>query len=161
MDKELSRRDFNKLVATGAAGAVFAVITDAKAAIPITEKSASSLSVSPRWLPSKEKALRNWHKITLKSIKANKGKSLHPVILKFQKLIADDSIVRMYMTQMIQQVSDKYTHYHPNNLQDFLLQLNAVLTIAPSYIAPGHGEESALVGTPFSAILIWTMDTPL
>ncbi len=160
MNKGLSRRDFNKLVATGAAGAAFGVFTDAQAAIPITEKSTSSLSVSHRWLPSKESVLRNWHKITLKSIRDKRGKALHPVILKFQKLIADDPLVRMYMTQMIQQVPEKYTHYHPNNLQDFLLQLNAVLTVAPPYIAPGHGEESALVGTPFSAILIWTMGTP-
>lgn len=83
MKKELSRREFNKIVVTGAAGAVFAVTTDVKAAIPITEKSVSSLGVSYRWLPSKESALRNWHKITLKSIRADREKSLHPVILKF------------------------------------------------------------------------------
>jgi len=160
MKKELSRREFNKIVVTGAAGVALGVITDVKAAVPVSGKSASALSVSHRWLPNKESVLKTWHQITLESIRDNKGKALHPVIMKFQKLIADDPVVRMYMTQMIQQVPNKYSHYHPKNLQELLQQLNAVLTVAPSYIAPGHGEESALVGTPFSAILIWTMGTP-
>lgn len=160
MKKELSRRNFNKLVATGVAGATLGSFADAKEFISITKRPTSSLSVSHRWLPNKKEIFKNWYKITLHSVTEKRAKALHPVILKFQRLIDYDPIVRMYMTQMIQEIPDRYRDYHPDDLQDFLLQLNAVLSIAPSYIAPKHGEESALVGTPFSAILIWTMGTP-
>ena len=85
---------------------------------------------------------------------------LHPVIIEFQRLIDSDPIVRMYVTQMIEQIPDKYRAHHPKNIDELLRQLNAVLTIAPFYVPPGHGEATALVGTPLSAILIWTMGTP-
>ena len=61
---------------------------------------------------------------------------------------------------MIKQIPPEYRDHHPRDVNEFLIQLNAVLTVAPPYIPPGHGEETALVGTPFSAILIWTMGTP-
>ena len=160
MSKNFSRRDFNKLVAAGAAGAALGVFGGAKKAVSAAEKSAPLSSVSPRWLPNDETVLRKWYEIIREAIRKKRGERLHPVIRKFQKLIDDDPVVRMYMTQMIQQIPGKYREHHTKNLQGFLLQLNAVLTVAPYYISPGHGEDSALVGTPFSAILIWTMGTP-
>lgn len=156
MSKNYSRRDFNKLVVVGTALGVFGA---AKAAVPAAEKPALS-SVSLRWLPTEEAVLRRWHDVTRQAIRDKVGEALHPVIQKFQKLIDSDPVVRMYMTQMIQQVPEKYSEHHPQDIQEYLQQLNAVLTVAPPYIASGHGEESALVGTPFSAILIWTMGTP-
>ncbi|MBW2172288.1 MAG: phosphatidylserine decarboxylase family protein [Deltaproteobacteria bacterium] len=160
MNNDISRRDFNKLVAAGTAGAALGVFGGVKAAVPAAEKSVSSSSVALRWLPNHEAVLRRWHEIISEATRKKRGEILHPVIQKFQKLIDDDPVVRMYMTQMIQQIPAKYTDHHPKSLQGFLLQLNAVLTVAPPYISPGHGEDSALVGTPFSAILIWTMGTP-
>lgn len=156
MSKNYSRRDFNKMVAAGTALGVFG---GAKAAIPAAGP-ASLSSVALRWLPNEEAVLRVWHEITQEAIRGGRGETLHPVIEKFQKLIDNDPVVRMYMTQMIQQVPEKYTEYHPKNIQEYLQQLNAVLTVAPPYISRDHGEASALVGTPFSAILIWTMGTP-
>jgi phosphatidylserine decarboxylase len=160
MSKNFSRRDFNKLVAAGAAGATLGVFGGAQTAVPAAEKSALSSRVALRWLPNHETVLIRWLEIIRAAIRKKRKKTLHPVIRKFQKLIDDDPVVRMYMTQMIQQIPGKYSEHHPKNLKELLLQLNAVLTVAPPYIAPGHGEESALVGTPFSAILIWTMGTP-
>jgi phosphatidylserine decarboxylase len=157
MSKNISRRDFNKLVAAGAA---VGILGGAKTAVSASEKSASLSAVAPRWLPNDETVLERWHEIIGEAIRKNRGKPLDPVIRKFRKLIDDDPVVRMYMTQMIQQIPARYRAHHPKNLQAFLLQLNAVLTVAPPYISPGHGEDSALVGTPFSAILIWTMGTP-
>ncbi|MEM7049347.1 MAG: phosphatidylserine decarboxylase family protein [Acidobacteriota bacterium] len=87
-------------------------------------------------------------------------KPIHPVIEDFQQLIASDPVARMMMTEMIREIPDQYKAHHPKTVEELLLQLNAVLTIAPPYIPPGHGEATALVGTPFSAILIWTMGTP-
>jgi len=116
--------------------------------------------VSFRWLPNDEALLVTWYSIINDQVEQQRGKRLHPVIRKFQELINDDAVVRMYMTQMIQQIPNKYKEHHPSSVDELLLQLNAVLTIAPPYISPGHGEASALVGVPFSAILVWTMGTP-
>ncbi|MFV1950998.1 MAG: phosphatidylserine decarboxylase family protein [Nitrospinota bacterium] len=116
--------------------------------------------IARRWLPNEEAVLKRWHGIISEEIKKRHGAKRHLVIQEFEQLIDDDPVVRMYLTQMIKEIPEKYRDYHPKNLQDFLEQLNAVLTIAPPYIPPGHGEATALVGTPFSAILIWTMGTP-
>jgi phosphatidylserine decarboxylase len=85
---------------------------------------------------------------------------VHPVIEEFQELIDRDPVTRMYLTEMIREIPPKYKRHHPVTVEELLLQLNAVLTLAPPYVPPGHGEATALVGTPFSAVLIWTMGTP-
>jgi phosphatidylserine decarboxylase len=76
----------------------------------------------------------------------------------------------MQLTQMIQEIQRHYIQIFPapRDLPDLLEQLNAVLTIAPFYVPqkwkdepdPRKKEAAALVGTPFSAILLWTMGTP-
>jgi len=116
--------------------------------------------ISRRWLPNEEALMISWHAIINEAVKERQGKKLHPVIRKFQKLINEDAVVRMYMTQMIEQIPSKYRDHHPSSVEELLLQLNAVLTVAPPYVSPGHGEATALVGVPFSAILVWTMGTP-
>ncbi|MCK5849757.1 MAG: hypothetical protein KAH23_02485, partial [Kiritimatiellae bacterium] len=78
MKKELSRREFNKIVITGATGVALGTITDIKASVSATGKPSSVLSVSHRWLPNKESVLKTWHQITLESISDNKEKALHP-----------------------------------------------------------------------------------
>ena len=124
------------------------------------DTSIENLTVSRRWLPNEEELLVRWHGIIVEEIIKRKGEKRHLVIQEFEQLINEDPVVRMYLTEMIEQIPKKYHAHHPKNLQEFLDQLNAVLTIAPPYIPPGHGEATALVGTPFSAILIWTMGTP-
>ncbi len=126
----------------------------------MSETTINKPTVARRWLPNEEAVLARWHATISEAVRERRGAKLHPVIRKFQKLIDDDPVVRMYMTQMIQQIPEKYREHHPKSLKELLLQLNAVLTVAPPYIPPGHGEATALVGTPFSAILIWTMGTP-
>jgi len=88
------------------------------------------------------------------------GADLDPVISEFKHLIAVDPVVRMDMTAMIDQIPERYKTHHPASVDELLDQLNAVLRIAPFYVPHGEGEKTALVGTPFSAILIWTMGTP-
>jgi phosphatidylserine decarboxylase len=121
---------------------------------------AKKSTVGRRWLPNQEAALGRWYGVISEAVRERSGAKLHTVIRRFQKLIDDDPVVRMYMTEMIQQIPKKYRTYHPKTLEELLLQLNAVLSVAPPYIGPGHGEASSLVGTPFSAVLIWTMGTP-
>jgi phosphatidylserine decarboxylase len=86
---------------------------------------------------------------------------LHPVIQEFKALVEQDPLVRMAMTAMIEQIPARYRHHHPRTLDQLFEQLNAVLGIAPAYLGPGASpEEAALVGSPFSALLVWTMGTP-
>lgn len=85
----------------------------------------------------------------------------HPVIQEFEALIEADPLVRMAMTAMIDEIPARYKDHHPSTPHELLAQLNAVLTMAPAYIPPDAQKQAvALVGTPFSAILIWTMGTP-
>ncbi len=120
----------------------------------------NKLTVSRRWLPNNEDVLLKWRCVIIEEIKEKRGVKRHLVIQEFEQLIDNDPVVRMYLTQMIKEIPAQYRDYHPKNLQEYLDELNAVLTIAPFYMPPGPGEASALVGTPFSAILIWTMGTP-
>lgn len=93
---------------------------------------------------------------------APEKQELHPIILEFKALIEEDPVVRMDMTSMIDQIPPKYKAHHPKTVDELLAQLNRVLTIAPTYLPPeDHDKEAvALVGTPVSALLIWTMGTP-
>ncbi len=80
--------------------------------------------------------------------------TFHPVILEFKELIDNDPVVRMCLTRMIDQIPEKYKTKHLKSIDEMLSKLNDVLKIAPEY------NETLLVGTPFSEILIWTMGTP-
>ena len=79
----------------------------------------------------------------------------HKVITEFRKMLLRNPIERMYVTQMIEQVpkSPKYKH-RIKDVEHMLTLLNEVLHVAPTY------NKSLLVGTPFSAIILWTMGTP-
>ena len=113
-----------------------------------------------RWLPRHDATLQAWFGAVYGEIHKRRKNKLHPVIQKFRHLIDHEPVVRMYMTQMIQQIPKRYHDYHPKDIDDLLQQLNAVLTVAPPYVPTGEGEATALVGVPFSAILVWTMGTP-
>lgn len=83
----------------------------------------------------------------------------HPVIASARAQINNDPVARMYIEEAITQARyrDKHT---PADLEALLRQLNAVLATAPTYIPPSEGEAAALVGTPFSAVLLWLMGAP-
>jgi len=104
--------------------------------------------------------------ITKKSWLSYTGYSQHPltnvkqrrenkVITEFREMLENNPIERMYVTQMIEQVpkSPKYK-YRIKNVEHLLSLLNEVLHVAPTY------NKTLLVGTPFSAIILWTMGTP-
>lgn len=82
------------------------------------------------------------------------AKKLHPVIEEYRALINTDPIVRMYVTEMIAQIQNRDPRPHLEDLDEMLFLLNQVLTRAPTY------NDTALVGCPMSAILVWTMSTP-
>ena len=108
------------------------------------------------WLPAEHDAIDNWCHGFAARAEANKPAKYHPVIQEFQALIADDPIVRMYVTNMIGEVpKTRATRaHHLKSVDQMLLLMNAVLTHAPEF------DTSALVGCPLNAILDWSMGTP-
>ena len=84
---------------------------------------------------------------------------LKPVMKEFKVLIDSDPTVRMYFTQMIDQVPAYYKHnpnpnIRINSIEQMLYLINAVIDKAPVY------DETDLVGFPINAILNWTMGVP-
>jgi phosphatidylserine decarboxylase len=84
---------------------------------------------------------------------------LKPVIKEFKALIDRDPTVRMYFTQMIDQVPVYYKHnpapnLYINSIDQMLYLINNAIDKAPVY------DETDLVGFPINAILNWTMGVP-
>jgi len=106
------------------------------------------------WLPEQDD-LESWLAGHRERVEA-KGAHvvLHPVLTEFQELIDTDSVVRMYLNQMIAQVpsTKDYSKRHVESVEQLLLMINEVLTMAPEF-----GESA--VTLPLHAILDWTMGT--
>ena len=81
-------------------------------------------------------------------------KRVKAVIEEFRQLLAHDAVVRMYIAQMIEQIPKHHTKHLIKDTDDLLDLLEAVLTRAPQF------NETALVGCPMSAIVVWTMGNP-
>ncbi len=115
----------------------------------------------PHWQPGDYHAAARIVATLFRQVDVSDPEARHPVIQAFQALIDRDAVVRMLMTTMIDQIPAPYKEHHPRTLDQLLAQLNALLAVAPAYIPPEGPERTvALVGTPFSALLIWTMGTP-
>ena len=80
----------------------------------------------------------------------------HAVIREFREMIHKHPIERQYMETMISSITPAKdgTPRHPKTLKKLFDKLNRVLTHAPEF------SDTALVGTPLSGILIWTMGSP-
>ncbi|HJO94065.1 MAG TPA: phosphatidylserine decarboxylase family protein, partial [Victivallales bacterium] len=122
----------------------------------MNKKSEIRTGVRTKWLTADKHVLRQWHIKFHEEIINNEEEILeHPVIAEFRNMINSDPVVRMYLTEMIEQIpkDPKYDEHRLQNIDHMLRLLNCVLTKAPDY------NDTLLVGTPFSAILIWTMGT--
>ena len=107
------------------------------------------------WLPESQEDLEAWldgHRERAEG--GGEPAVLHPVLTEFQELIDTDPVVRMYVSQMIDQVPDTkpYRQRHLEDVPQLLRLINEVLTLAPEF--GGHQ-----VATPLGAILDWTMGT--
>jgi phosphatidylserine decarboxylase len=83
--------------------------------------------------------------------------SLKPSISELKTLIDSDPVVRMYFTQMIDQVPGYYKQKPNINLtsvDQMLCLINAAMDRAPVY------EDNDLVGFPINSIVNWTMGIP-
>ncbi len=109
-----------------------------------------------RWLPHQD-ALEDWLEGLVRDVRVKAdGVTFHPVIEEFRELIDRDPIVRLYITQMIDQVphAKPYRRRHLESVDQMLLLINEVIGRAPEY------NETGLVGTPLNAVLDWCMGTP-
>jgi phosphatidylserine decarboxylase len=109
------------------------------------------------WLPSSQDDLEAWLEGHQARVDARgTDQPLHPAIEEFRSLIATDPVVRLYVTEMIDQVprSSSYQKRHLRDVDQLLLLLDEVLTTAPEF------SEGGMVTTPMTAILDWTMATP-
>lgn len=120
-----------------------------------TNTSSGSARRPGGWLPDQDE-LEDWIAGHRERVEA-KGEDvpLHPVIVEFQELIASDPVVRLYMTEMIEQIpkSKPYRKRHLTSVDQMLRLINEVLTTAPEF------SEGGMVTTPLTAILDWTMGT--
>ena len=95
-----------------------------------------SLDVRRRagWLPEDHEDLEAWLRGHRERVEARGDQIVpHPVIGEFQELIDTDSVVRMYVNQMIAQVPSRkpYRKRHLDSVEQLLSLINAVLTMAP------------------------------
>jgi phosphatidylserine decarboxylase len=108
------------------------------------------------WLPDQD-TLEEWLDDLTEEVKArSKDAPLHPVVEEFRDLIARDAIVRMYLTEMIEQVpqAKKYSRKYLEDVDHLLLLIDEIIGRAPEY------NETGLVGLPLNAVLDWCMGTP-
>jgi phosphatidylserine decarboxylase len=109
-----------------------------------------------RWLPHQD-ALEDWLEGLVSEVRSKADEvTLHPVIDEFRQLIDGDPVVRMYLTQMIEQVphAKRYSKRHLESVDQMLDLINEVIGRAPEY------NETGLVGVPLNAVLDWCMGTP-
>lgn len=109
------------------------------------------------WLPSKQVDLEEWLNGHRDKVREQDDAPLHPVILEFRELIDTDPVVRMYLTEMIEQVprSKPYQRRYVHDVDELLRLINQLLTMAPEF-----RDDDRMVMTPLTAILDWTMGTP-
>ncbi len=82
-----------------------------------------------RWLPHQD-ALEDWLEGLVKDIQVERGAAkLHPAVEDFRELINGDPIVRLLITQMIEQVphTKPYTRRHLHDVDQLLRLIDEVI----------------------------------
>ncbi|WP_158867687.1 phosphatidylserine decarboxylase family protein [Leifsonia sp. AG29] len=108
------------------------------------------------WLPQGQDELEQWLDGRIDRLGDEDEPFRHPVIQEFADLVESDGIIRMYFTRMIEEVP-KTRHYskrHITSVRQLLHLIDEVLSTAPEF------SEGAMVTTPLTGILDWTMATP-
>jgi phosphatidylserine decarboxylase len=108
------------------------------------------------WLPHQQDELEDWLDGRIDRLGDDDNAPFrHPVTQEFADLIDSDAIVRMYLTRMIQEVpkTRRYQERHLTSVRQLLRLIDDVLSTAPEF------SEGAMVTTPLTGILDWTMGT--
>ncbi len=109
-----------------------------------------------RWLPHQD-ALEDWLEGLVEDVRAGRGGGkLHPAVEEFRELIEGDPVVRLLMTQMVEQApgTKPYTRRHLESVDQMLTLIDEVIGRAPEYNETGH------VGVPLHAVLDCCTATP-
>ena len=112
-----------------------------------------------KWLPRQdklEKWLDHFHEEAATHSPQDHKHPKHPVIAEVELMIQRDPLVRMQLTNMIEQqpVTKQYTKRHINNIDQLLTAINHILHTAPKF------DTTELVGAPLNAVLDYMMGTP-
>ncbi len=91
-----------------------------------------------------------------------KGKTItdiSPVMQNFKKVIDNDPVIRMYFTQMIDEVPEYYQTLdggsgYLKSIDEMIILMDEIIKTAPEF------NETDLVGFPINHILNWTMGVP-
>jgi len=110
------------------------------------------------YLPEDRSGIDNW----LKDLRSNAKQALTPGKITFRnesvralsELIYSDGIVRMYVTEMINQVPD--AHKTIDSIDELLYTLDVICKTAPAY----NADKSKRVLFPMSALFVYMMATP-
>jgi len=118
----------------------------------------SKFGVIAGYLPQDKKNILEWHKQLAADLKKEKQKKASvkyaPTVQALADLISVNGIVRMYVTQMIEEVIP--THRKIKNVEELLEALNYIIQRAPEY-NPDPKKRNAF---PMSALFVYMMFTP-
>ena len=111
------------------------------------------------WLPKRHNSLETWLEHFIADAKSSSHSApakWHPVIKEVAHCIDVDPILRLGLTNMIEQVPrhKPYVKRHINDPHGLLTAINHVIHTAPHY------DTTELVGAPLNAVLDFMMDTP-
>ncbi|MFD9904848.1 phophatidylserine decarboxylase associated domain-containing protein [Streptomyces sp. NPDC059063] len=109
------------------------------------------------YLPKDRAAIGSWHAEFTREVESKRAKkALHRTdgVTQLEQLLDQDGIVRMYVTQMIDQVGS--AHQNVQDIPDLLDHLDHIVTYAPRYGPPGTERNFF----PLSALFVYMMMTP-
>lgn len=108
------------------------------------------------YLPKNREAVDAWHSDLKKEIKKRRAKAewISPSVAALARLIESDGIVRMYVTEMIDQVGPK--HKKIEDIPELLAALDHIVTTAPAYNR-NPADQNAF---PVSTLFTYMMMTP-
>lgn len=102
------------------------------------------------YLPQDSKHLDKWLRSLKKEVAFVKSHKYEPSVLALEKLIAENGVVRMYVTMMIEQVPTK--NKIVRNTDELLRTLTHIIKRAPKFSDASH--------FPMSALFVYMMYTP-
>ncbi|WP_300661824.1 phosphatidylserine decarboxylase family protein [Fluviicola sp.] len=118
----------------------------------------SKYGVIAGYLPQDKKDMLNWHKQLVSDVETEKQKTgtinLQPSVQALSDLIHENGIVRMYVTQMINEVPA--TQKKIRNTEQLLETLNYIIQRAPEY----NSDPAKRNTFPLSALFVYMMFTP-
>ena len=88
------------------------------------------------YLPSDRSAITEANRALKADTEAAPADTLHPSVQAFQVLLNEDGVVRMLVTQMIEEVPEN--HRTVETVPELLRQLNHIVTLAPKW----HDKKS-------------------